>query len=171
MHQTSELSYDSYSSRTLLPLQKRWSRQPPTTFITENRKIHLQGVRARRPKDAKRRVPQCAGEREKRELWFLFLCFSLPGPVLCKLGQPGVLFVLREVLTPVLGPSFVLFRGLFPSRSFSHGHSGLLFPILTTWEYHQINTNTLQKLIPRLLEVGDSQPKKTTLKNSPTDKW
>ena len=66
------------------------------------------------------------------ELWLFFLCFSLPGPVLCKLGQPGVLFVLPEVLTPVLRPSFVLFSQLFPSRSFSHHHSGLLFPILTT---------------------------------------
>ena len=34
----------------------------------------------------------------------LFICLSLPGPVRCKLGQPGVLFVLPEVLTPVLGP-------------------------------------------------------------------
>ena len=44
----------------------------------------------------------------------LFICLSLPGPVLCKLGQPGVLFVLPEVLTPVLGPSFVLFSQAFP---------------------------------------------------------
>ena len=44
----------------------------------------------------------------------LFICLSLPGPVLCKLGQPGVLFVLPEVLTPVLGPSFVSFLQAFP---------------------------------------------------------
>ena len=43
----------------------------------------------------------------------LFICLSLPGPVLCKLGQPGV-FVLPEVLTPVLEPSFVLFSQAFP---------------------------------------------------------
>ena len=43
-----------------------------------------------------------------------FICFPLPGPVLCKLGQPGVLFVLPEVLTPVPGPSFVLFLWAFP---------------------------------------------------------
>ena len=43
----------------------------------------------------------------------LFICFSLPGPVLCKLGQPGVLFILPEVLTPVLGPS-VPFLQAFP---------------------------------------------------------
>ena len=41
-----------------------------------------------------------------------------PGPALCKLGQPGVLFVLLEVLTPVLGPSFVLFLQAFPSLVF-----------------------------------------------------
>ena len=44
----------------------------------------------------------------------LFICFPLPGPVLCKLGQPGVLFVLPEVLTLVLGPSIVLFLRVFP---------------------------------------------------------
>ena len=38
-------------------------------------------------------------EKSTRELWLLFLCFSLRGPVLCKLGQPGVLFVLPEILT------------------------------------------------------------------------
>ena len=38
-------------------------------------------------------------EKSTRELWLLFLCLSLPGPVLCKLGQPGVLFILPENLT------------------------------------------------------------------------
>ena len=58
-----------------------------------------------------------AQEREReRELALapLFICFPLPGPVLCKLGQSGVLFVLPEVLTWVLGPSFVLFPRAFP---------------------------------------------------------
>ena len=56
-----------------------------------------------------------AWERESElALAPLFTCFSLPGPVLCKLGQPGVLFVLTEVLTPFLGPSFVLFLQAFP---------------------------------------------------------
>ena len=52
-------------------------------------------------------MPQRAGKRERERalaLALLFICLSLPGPVLCKLGQPGVLFVLPEVLTPVLGP-------------------------------------------------------------------
>ena len=56
-----------------------------------------------------------AGGRERElDLAPLFICFSLLGPVLCKLGQPGVLFVLPEVLTPVLVPSFVLFLWAFP---------------------------------------------------------
>ena len=57
-------------------------------------------------------------EREKRALAPLFVCFSVPGPVLCKLGQPRVLFVLPEVLTPVLRPSFVLFLRAFPLQVF-----------------------------------------------------
>ena len=88
-------------------------------YLEDSRKIHLQSVRARRTKDVKRRAPQRAGERERereRELALapFFICFFFfPGPVLCKLGQPGVLFVLPEVLTPVLGPSFVLISRAF----------------------------------------------------------
>ena len=53
--------------------------------------------------------------RDPQPLWLLFLyVFSPPGPALCKLGWPGVLFVLPEVLTLVLGPSFVLFSQAFP---------------------------------------------------------
>ena len=43
-----------------------------------------------------------------------YMFFPPPGPALCKLGQPGVLFVLPEVLTPVRRPSFVLFSRAFP---------------------------------------------------------
>ena len=106
-------------------------------YLEDSRKIHLRGVRAHRSKDTRRRAPQCAGERE-RELALapLFICFFLPrGPTLCKLGLVRSA-VLPEVFTLVLGPSFDLplfyFHGLFPSLSFSHRHSGLLFPILTT---------------------------------------
>ena len=68
-------------------------------YLEDSRKIHLRGMRARRSKDTRRRVPQHAGERESW-LWLPYLCLSLPGLLLCKLGQPGVLFVLPEVLTP-----------------------------------------------------------------------
>ena len=77
------------------------------------------------------------GERERERKRFgasFYMFFPPPGPALCKLGLAGALFVLPEVFTPVLGPSFDLslfyFRGLFPSLSFSHHHFGLLFPIL-----------------------------------------
>ena len=99
-------------------------------------------MRACQPKDAKRRAPQHAGERERahacggqREpLPPLFICFFLPpGPVLCKLGLVRSV-VLPEVLTGVLRPSFDLllfyFLGLFPSLSFSHRQFGLLFSTL-----------------------------------------
>ena len=44
----------------------------------------------------------------------LFIClFSSPEPALCKLGNPGGLFVSPEVLTPVLRRTFVLFLWAF----------------------------------------------------------
>ena len=103
-------------------------------YLDNSRKIHLQGMRACRLKDAKRRVPQYVGDRErerKRERESepfgssFYIFFLPPGPALCKLGLTRSA-VLPEVLTPVLGPSFDLplfyFRGLFPSLSFSHRH-------------------------------------------------
>ena len=45
---------------------------------------------------------------------FLYVFSPPPGPALCKLGWQGGLFVSPEVLTPVLGPSFVLFSRAFP---------------------------------------------------------
>ena len=46
-----------------------------------------------------------------------YMFFPPPGPALCKLGQPGVLFILPEVLTLVLRPSLTflfLFSWAFP---------------------------------------------------------
>ena len=105
-------------------------------YLEDSRKIHLRGVRARLSKDTRTRVPQRTGERE-RELALapLFICFSLPGPVLCKLDQPGVLFVLPEVLTPVLGPSFALFWRAFPFLVFSH-------PILDSFSLFYLPNNS-----------------------------
>ena len=63
---------------------------------------------------------------------YVFFFFSPPpGPALCKLGQPGGLFVSPEVLTQVLGFSFFPFSHFFffLSLSFSYCHLGLLFPI------------------------------------------
>ena len=54
-------------------------------------------------------------ERETPGLWLLVLyCFSSPWACPMYLGQPGVLFILPEVLTPVLRSSFVLFLRAFP---------------------------------------------------------
>ena len=47
-------------------------------------------------------------------MFFFFFFFSSRGPALCKLGYPGGLFILPEVLTLVFGPSFVLFLRAFP---------------------------------------------------------
>ena len=60
------------------------------------------------------KIAPARGRERQLALAPLFICLSLSGPVLCKLGQPGVLFVLPEVLTPVPGPSFVLFLRAFP---------------------------------------------------------
>ena len=75
-------------------------------------------------------APVCGRERE-RAFAPLFICLSVPGPVLCKLGQPEVLFVLPEVLTPVLGPSFVLFLWAFPFLGFSPPPFWTPFPYFT----------------------------------------
>ena len=53
-------------------------------------------------------------ERERASFGSSFYMFISPWAVLCKLGQLGVLFVLPEVLTLVLGPAFVLFSRALP---------------------------------------------------------
>ena len=55
-----------------------------------------------------------------------------PDPALCKLGQPGRLFVLPKALTLVLEPSFVLFSWAFSFFVFQPLPLWTLFPILTT---------------------------------------
>ena len=77
----------------------------------ENPSLRHEGMLIQRHKE--KRAPTRTHARES-PLAPLFICFPLPGPVLYKLGQPEVLFVLPEVLTPVLGPSFVLFSQAFP---------------------------------------------------------
>ena len=99
-----------------------------SVLFRKQKKILPQGVRVGRPKR----------HEEKRGPWLNFgSCFymifsSLSEPALCKLGYPGGLFVLPEVLSMVLGPSFILFLWAFPFLSFSLHYSELLFPILTT---------------------------------------
>ena len=102
-------------------------------YLEDSRKIHLRGVRAHQSKHTRRRVPQRTGGRESWP-WLLYLYVYLSGPVLCKLGQPGVLFVLPEVLTLVLRP-LVSFPRAFPFLVCSRRHFGLLFPVLPTWQF------------------------------------
>ena len=77
---------------------------------TQRRKEKRVPVRGRESEKVRKR------ERERPPaLWLLFLYFfPPPGPALCKLGWPEVLFVLPEVLTLVLRHSFVLFLRAFP---------------------------------------------------------
>ena len=76
----------------------------------ENPSLRCEGTSIQWCKE--KNTPACRRERELG-LAPLFICLSLPGPVLCKLGQPGV-FVVPEVLALVLGPSLVLFSRAFP---------------------------------------------------------
>ena len=105
----------------------------------ENPSSRLEGMPIHRREENRVRKSSSAWERKRERARFgssFYMFFPPPGPALCKLGQPGVLFVLPEVLTKVLGPSFDLplfyFHGVFPSLSFSHHHFGLRFPILPT---------------------------------------
>ena len=78
-------------------------------------------------------APACGRERDPWPFGSSFYMFSLP------LGLPSVswasqeccLFYPRSSLRSSGLPLFY-FCGVFPSLSFSHRHSGLLFPILTT---------------------------------------
>ena len=76
-------------------------------------------MRACQPKDSKRREWRSAEEGEKEGMHAgergrkrfgscSYMVFPPPGPALCRLGQPGALFVLPGVFTLVLGPSFHL---------------------------------------------------------------
>ena len=84
--------------RTVLQLLEKSVLQLSVTallYLEDSRKIHLQGVRARRSKDTRRSAPQCAGEREREhartqerkieEKCFgssFYMFFPPPGPAL-----------------------------------------------------------------------------------------
>ena len=73
-------------------------------------------------------------ERPTAQSWLLFLYFISPPPELPCINwasQESCLFHLRFSLQSSDLPLFY-FHGLFPSLSFSHHHSGILFSILTT---------------------------------------
>ena len=101
-------------------------------YLEDSRKIHLQGVKAHRSKDMRKKAPQRRRERES-QLWLLYLYVYLSLGLSCVnwASQECCLFYLRSSLwsSDLL---LFYFRGLFPSLSFSHRHFGLLFPILPT---------------------------------------
>ena len=79
-------------------------------------------------------MPTQQQEERPLALWLLFLhVFFLPLglPYVNWASQECCLFYLRSSLGSSELPLFY-FRGLFPSLSFSHCPSGLLFPSLTT---------------------------------------
>ena len=92
--------------------------------IKENTSLRHEGMLTQKTRRGERERERARLRESTRKrpppLWllFLYIFFSPPGPALCKLGQPGVLLVLPEVLTLALGPPFVLFLWAFPFRVF-----------------------------------------------------
>ena len=135
----------------------RWVSQLCVTalfYLENSRKIHLWGGRACQPKDVKRRewgnVPAQESERPPSLLAPLFICFflSLGLPYVNWASQECCLFYLRSLLQSSDIP-LLYFRRLFPSLSFSHRYSGLLFPILTTYQvglWRRLSTEELMLL-------------------------
>ena len=101
-------------------------------YLENKRKTHPRGMRA------------CWLERRKEErerdpaLWLilLYVLFSSPLGLTCVnwASQECCLFYLRPSLQSSLDLPLFYFLGLFPSLSFSHHHSGFLFPILSESE-------------------------------------
>ena len=96
-------------------------------YLENKRKIHPLGMKAYLPK---------RGEETRESpdhLAPLFICLFLPLGLPCVnwASQERCLFYLRSSLRSLDLPLFS-FHELFPSFSFIHHHSRLLFPILTT---------------------------------------
>ena len=109
-------------------------------YLEDSRRIHPRSVRACQPKDVKRSEWRSAptswggvGGGERKRVGSSFYVFSSPWACLMYIGlarQECCLFYLRSSLHSSDLPLFY-FCGLIPSLSFTHHHSGLLFPILT----------------------------------------
>ena len=100
-------------------------------YLEDSRKIR-QGMRAHRSKDAKRRSPHRAGEREReRALWVLFICFFFPWACPMQIGfrqERCSTWSPHWVLRPSFDLALFYFRGRFPSLSFRHCHFWTPFP-------------------------------------------
>ena len=92
-------------------------------YLENSRKIRPGGVRACWPKDAKRRAPQCVGERERetpRPLAPILVRFSSPWACPVYTGLARSVVCAPEVLTPSSDLPLFYFR--FSFLSFSHRH-------------------------------------------------
>ena len=79
----------------------------PTQRLEEKRVEERAGEGGREGRRERERMH--AGERGRKRFGSCsYMVFPPPGPALCRLGQPGALFVLPGVFTLVLGPSFHL---------------------------------------------------------------
>ena len=91
-------------------------------------------------------------EKPPAQFWLLFLYVFSPPPesALCKLGQPGGLFVLPAVLTPVLRLSCVLFSQAFHFFVFQP------LPFWTPFSYSNYITFPSRDGRPNSLGIGAS---------------
>ena len=102
-------------------------------YLENSRKSILQALGHVDPKTRREERPEREREREPFPFGSSFyMSFPPPGSALCKLDQPGALFVLPEDLTPSWDLPSLYLCWLFPSLSFSCCHSGFLFPNLPT---------------------------------------
>ena len=120
-----------------------------SVLFGKQRKIHPRGVRACWPKSREEKRERerkserpCAQGRERAPPFgsSFYMFFLTPPPPLSLpyvnwASQECCLFYLRSSLRSSDLPLFY-FRRLFPCLSFSHRHSGLLFPILPTYQKH-----------------------------------
>ena len=85
----------------------------PTQRLEEKRVEERVGE-GERERERERERPHM-GEKERASTLAPFLCFFLHlGLPYANWASPGVLFLLPEVFTPVLGPSFVSFSQALP---------------------------------------------------------
>ena len=132
-------------------------------YLENSRKIHPRGMRACRPKDTKREcgsMPARWREREREApglLAPLFICLflSLGLPYVIWASQECCLFYLRSSLLSLDLPLFH-FCGLVSSLSFSHHHSGLLFPILPNTSLNNSCSNLLLGTLERSWRLNEA---------------
>ena len=113
-------------------------------YLESKGKYILEAWGQANPKDAKRRK---APSSILAPLFIRFFLLPLSLSYVNWASQESCLFYLGSSLWSSDFPLFY-FLGLFPSLSFSHYHSGLIFPILTTWILTRPSRINTQKRCP-----------------------